>query len=278
MADRDINVAGAVYPDVPAVELPIDGGGTAKFVEVSDTTATDADVLDGATFYNASGVRTLGVAVVPQDADDVGAWSLVGLTEIPANSNLDAYTTPGNYYIGSANASTVINSPTTQAFMMLVTKNQASSTYTIQYVRNYSGGHWCRVLHEGTVTLAWTKLFPLSPSDIGAQAALSTTTGTITYTAFTNTSSYVRKYGDIVVLNLNGKPKSSISSGTETNIVTLPSGYRPAAETRFHASRGTSGNSMCPARVATDGKVYLKPTSNMTTSDLVYANVTFTVS
>ena len=277
MAARDINVAGAVYQDVPAVELPIDGGGTAKFVEVSDTTATDADVLAGAYFYDQNGTRTLGVAVVPQDADDVGAWALVPVNSIPANTDVDNITTPGNYNASGTNVSTLINIPTTHAFMLLVTKNIASSAYIQQYLRDYTGAQWHRVLHEGSVYLPWTKLFPLSPSDIGAQAALSTTTGTITYTAFTNTSCYVKKYGNLVVLNINGKPNASISSGTEKNIITLPTGYRPAAETRFHASRGTGGNSVCPARVATDGKVYLKPTSNMTTSDLVYANVTFAI-
>ena len=35
MAANDIALMGAVYPDVPQVVLPVDGGGTATFTDVS---------------------------------------------------------------------------------------------------------------------------------------------------------------------------------------------------------------------------------------------------
>ena len=57
---QDIDLLGAVYQDVPAVELPKDGGGTALFYDVSDTTADVADVADGEYFYKSNGVRSLG--------------------------------------------------------------------------------------------------------------------------------------------------------------------------------------------------------------------------
>lgn len=62
MAARDIALMNAVYPDVPAVVLPVDGGGAARFTEVSDTTATASDVATGKYFYTASGVKTVGTA------------------------------------------------------------------------------------------------------------------------------------------------------------------------------------------------------------------------
>lgn len=52
---QDITIAGAQYADVPAVEFPKTGGGTARFVDVSDTTATAADVMDGKKIYLAAG-------------------------------------------------------------------------------------------------------------------------------------------------------------------------------------------------------------------------------
>ena len=58
----DISLLGAVYPDVPGVTLPIDGGGTATFTDVSDTTAAAADVASGKYFYTAAGVKTQGTA------------------------------------------------------------------------------------------------------------------------------------------------------------------------------------------------------------------------
>lgn len=57
---QNITLQGATYSAVPAVELPKQGGGTATFTDVTDTTAAAADVASGKYFYTASGVRTQG--------------------------------------------------------------------------------------------------------------------------------------------------------------------------------------------------------------------------
>lgn len=57
---QNITLMGASYTDVPAVNLPKTGGGTAKFTDVSDTTASAADVASGKYFYDSSGTRTQG--------------------------------------------------------------------------------------------------------------------------------------------------------------------------------------------------------------------------
>ena len=57
---QNIDLLGAVYPDVPAVNLPKQGGGTASFTDVSDTTAAASDVSVGKYFYTSAGVRTQG--------------------------------------------------------------------------------------------------------------------------------------------------------------------------------------------------------------------------
>ncbi len=59
---QNITLMGASYSAVPAVTLPKTGGGTASFTDVSDTTATAADVASGTYFYTAAGVRTEGTA------------------------------------------------------------------------------------------------------------------------------------------------------------------------------------------------------------------------
>lgn len=51
----DVKVAGASYSSVPAILLPLEAGGKARFCEVSDTTAKAADVASGKTFYDANG-------------------------------------------------------------------------------------------------------------------------------------------------------------------------------------------------------------------------------
>lgn len=58
----DVTLLGATYKDVPAVDLPTTGGGTSSFFDVSDTTATSADVASGKVFYSATGVRSTGTA------------------------------------------------------------------------------------------------------------------------------------------------------------------------------------------------------------------------
>lgn len=57
---QNIVLQGATYSAVPSVNLPKQGGGTASFVDVTDTTATAADVSNTKYFYTSAGVRTQG--------------------------------------------------------------------------------------------------------------------------------------------------------------------------------------------------------------------------
>ena len=59
---QNITLLGASYSDVPAVQLPKTGGGTATFTDVTDTTAAAADVASGKYFYTAAGVKTQGTS------------------------------------------------------------------------------------------------------------------------------------------------------------------------------------------------------------------------
>lgn len=59
---QNISLWGATYSAVPSVSLPKQGGGTASFTDVSDTTAAAADVASGKYFYTSAGVRTQGTS------------------------------------------------------------------------------------------------------------------------------------------------------------------------------------------------------------------------
>ena len=58
----DIALRGAVYPSVPAVLLPKNGGGIVRFTDVSGTTAGDADVASGKVYFKADGSQSTGTA------------------------------------------------------------------------------------------------------------------------------------------------------------------------------------------------------------------------
>lgn len=59
---QNISLMGAVYSNVPAVLLPKSPSGTAKFTDVSDTTAGASDVASGKYFYASDGTKTQGTA------------------------------------------------------------------------------------------------------------------------------------------------------------------------------------------------------------------------
>lgn len=55
---QSISIAGASYPDVPSIECPKTGGGTAVFYDASIATATAAEILSGYTAFGATGLLT----------------------------------------------------------------------------------------------------------------------------------------------------------------------------------------------------------------------------
>lgn len=62
MASNSVVLKGTTYNGVSSLEVPVSGGGTALFTDVSDTTAAAADVASGKYFYDALGAYTAGTA------------------------------------------------------------------------------------------------------------------------------------------------------------------------------------------------------------------------
>ena len=59
---QNVTIAGASYTDVPSIDVPKTGGGTAAFIDVTDTTAIASDVAQGKYFYTSTGVKTEGTS------------------------------------------------------------------------------------------------------------------------------------------------------------------------------------------------------------------------
>ncbi len=57
---KNVTLWGASYTNVPAINVPQTGGGTARFTDTSPTTAVDADVAQGKIYFKANGQQSVG--------------------------------------------------------------------------------------------------------------------------------------------------------------------------------------------------------------------------
>ena len=79
---QNISLLGATYSAVPAVLLPKQGGGTARFDDASVTTAVASDVASGKQFLAADGTITTGTA----SGGGGSSYELIGTAEVTANT------------------------------------------------------------------------------------------------------------------------------------------------------------------------------------------------
>lgn len=76
---QNVTIAGASYPDVPALDVPKTGGGTARFVDTADDTVTPATLKSGVTAHDASGAKITGTLdTAPPEESDINFWDYDG--------------------------------------------------------------------------------------------------------------------------------------------------------------------------------------------------------
>ena len=108
---QNVTINGVVYNSVPEVDIPISGGGTAKFYDTSSATVTAADLLTGSTAYGSSGsvsgsmvnngstggtISTVaGTVTIPSGYTTGGTVSLSGVTDCTAGNILSGKTILG---------------------------------------------------------------------------------------------------------------------------------------------------------------------------------------
>lgn len=101
---QNVVINGVTYANCPEVDIPLSGGGTAKFMDTSDANATAGDMLNGKTGY-VNGVKVSGniqskaaQTYTPNTSDQTIAADqyLAGAQTIKGDVNLQ----PGNILSG----------------------------------------------------------------------------------------------------------------------------------------------------------------------------------
>ena len=72
---QNVVINGVTYQNVPKVQIPKSGSGTADFVDIADTTAAAGDVLSGKYFYTSGGSKTQG-SIASKSSSDLTASGL----------------------------------------------------------------------------------------------------------------------------------------------------------------------------------------------------------
>lgn len=98
---KNVIINGSVYNSVPEVDIPINGGGTAKYYDTSDADAVAGNILSTKTAYGASGEIT---GSMPNNGSTSGTISTkAGSVTIPSG-----YTTGGTVTIASTEQAKII--------------------------------------------------------------------------------------------------------------------------------------------------------------------------
>lgn len=221
---KDVNFFGS-WMDVPYVDLPQIGGGSARFTNIDDTTATAPDVSSTKYFYTAAGVRTKGTGatgspsyqaktVTPSETqqtvtadntyDALSSVTVKGITAsyvgsgVTRKSSTDltvsgaTITAPAGYY---ASAATKSVASTTRATPTISVNSSGLITATV----TQSAGYVTAGTTSTTSQLSTQAGKTVTPSQ-SAQTAVASgkyTTGTITVAAIP--SEYIVPEGSISI-------------------------------------------------------------------------------
>lgn len=121
---QDVVIRNITYDDVPEVNIPLQGGGTAKFMDTSDATLASGDeMLSGKTAY-AGGMKITGTITTKSGADMTASGATV--------------TAPAGYYASASSKSVASGSATAPATISGTSASVSTGTNTLTLSKTIS--------------------------------------------------------------------------------------------------------------------------------------------
>lgn len=169
---QNITLMGATYSAVPSVVLPKQGGGTASFTDVTDTTAAASDVASGKYFYTAAGVKTQGTA----SGGGGGVGTLLNTTSLGtiSTSSTSATDTGKSLSVSGINSYDLLIVETS---VNTVTNNRHTATVCLIFLT--ASSNVSTKNGAGLATMAWN-------SKISSSGVTTTRQGTTKYGIYAN--------------------------------------------------------------------------------------------
>lgn len=188
-------------PSIPAA-VAVKGNAESSY-RTGNVNLTPANLGAAAASHTHTASQVSGLpSSLPANGGTASYANYLNATNIPANANLNSYTTPGFYYCpANATVATLGNKPTSNAFFMLVGKHAGTHQLLVEYMasgfkvymRNYYSSTW------GAWVRVYTTIDKPSLGDIGA-ASSGHTHGAATQTANGFMSAADKKKLDGIVL------------------------------------------------------------------------------
>ena len=160
---QNVVINGVTYQNVPEVDIPKSGGGTAKFMDTSDATLVSGDeMLDGVTAYS-GGTKITGTITAKTSSDLTASGATV--------------TAPAGYYATAASKSVASGSATAPATISGTSATVSTGTNTLTLSKTVSV--------TPSVTPGYVSAGTAGNSSVSLTASV-TTKGATTYTPTTS--------------------------------------------------------------------------------------------
>lgn len=253
---QNITLLGASYSAVPAVQLPKTGGGTALFTDVTDTTASAADVASGKYFYTANGVRTqgtnsggggTGMTVATASTTLVSANASIQFTGLSGEPTSFVVMSAADLATGASPYKTaaVVFDGTDLHGQIVTNTSNANASYSDSFTKSYSNG---TLTITGSGTNFQANQYKLiytyggTSANIGtAETQVGSGATSITFTGLTDEPDYfsVIFKSDFGTSSGYQRVMSVAYDGTNTYGVAMDSGAKALSSWSFTYNNGT---------------------------------------